>query len=231
MSELSYGVIALCAMLFLTLGVKLAEVIPFRLKKSWNENVEVYDYSDLNPVEFQLNWGQRALLTLVFGAIVGALVFLNGISHVVIAKIIFFAFVCVLTAINYKHQLYPDSLVFPCLWLGLLSNAYLNGNSNDFVYGAVTGYLLIYFIYIAFKANTGKEVIGFGDMKYFAMVGAWYGVSGLINYFIVVVILTFCSLFIALFLRSHSKPLGTGLSYLIGCLYVEFFSHSFDILN
>ena len=81
-----------------------------------------------------------------------------------------------LTMIDFDHQLLPDSITLPLLWLGLALN--LGGLYTDIdsaVIGAMAGYLSLWGIYWLFKLATGKEGMGFGDFKLLAMLGAWMG--------------------------------------------------------
>ncbi len=81
-----------------------------------------------------------------------------------------------MTMIDFDHQLLPDNLTLPLMWLGLLVN--MNGmftNLNDAVLGAVGGYLSLWSVYWMFKLVTGKEGMGYGDFKLLAALGAWMG--------------------------------------------------------
>ncbi len=81
-----------------------------------------------------------------------------------------------LSVIDYDHQLLPDSITLPFLWLGLILN--LSGMFTDIgsaVIGAVAGYLSLWSIYWLFKLLTGKEGMGHGDFKLLALFGAWLG--------------------------------------------------------
>jgi leader peptidase (prepilin peptidase)/N-methyltransferase len=81
-----------------------------------------------------------------------------------------------LTGIDLDCQLLPDDLTLPLLWLGLICNLFaLFTDLHSAVIGAVAGYLLLWSIYILFKALTGKEGMGYGDFKLLAMLGAWAG--------------------------------------------------------
>ncbi|HCC63427.1 MAG TPA: prepilin peptidase, partial [Pseudomonas sp.] len=76
--------------------------------------------------------------------------------------------------IDVDHQLLPDSLVLPLLWLGLIANYFgLFAPLPDAVWGAVAGYLSLWSVYWLFKLVTGKEGMGYGDFKLLAMLGAW----------------------------------------------------------
>lgn len=81
-----------------------------------------------------------------------------------------------LTAIDLEHQLLPDKLTLPLLWLGLVFN--LEHGFTDLpsaVIGALAGYLSLWSVYHLFKWATGKEGMGYGDFKLLAALGAWLG--------------------------------------------------------
>jgi leader peptidase (prepilin peptidase)/N-methyltransferase len=81
-----------------------------------------------------------------------------------------------LTMIDFDHMLLPDQIVLPLLWLGLFVNL-TNGivPLQDAVIGAIAGYSSLYIVFWLFKLATGKEGMGFGDFKLFALFGAWIG--------------------------------------------------------
>ena len=81
-----------------------------------------------------------------------------------------------LTFIDFDHQILPDQITLPGIWIGLLLN--LNDifcSLEEAVIGAVAGYLSLWIVYQGFKLATGKEGIGFGDFKLLAALGAWFG--------------------------------------------------------
>ena len=81
-----------------------------------------------------------------------------------------------LSAIDFDHQLLPDNIVLPMLWLGLflsLFNIFTDPVSS--IIGAIAGYLFLWTIYQLFKLLTGKEGMGYGDFKLLALFGAWLG--------------------------------------------------------
>lgn len=81
-----------------------------------------------------------------------------------------------LTVIDFDHQLLPDDITLPFLWLGLLlSLGGLFTDTTASVLGAAAGYLSLWSVYILFKVATGKEGMGHGDFKLLAMLGAWLG--------------------------------------------------------
>lgn len=81
-----------------------------------------------------------------------------------------------MSLIDADHQLLPDVLVLPLLWLGLIVNqSGLLASPGDAFWGAVAGYLSLWSVYWLFKLVTGKEGMGYGDFKLLAMLGAWGG--------------------------------------------------------
>ena len=95
---------------------------------------------------------------------------------------------CVLVAvsmIDYDHQLIPDSIVLPLLWVGLAMSLLHPVTATDTLFiapgdsiiGAIAGYLSLWSVYQLFKLVTGKEGMGYGDFKLLAALGAWLGVA------------------------------------------------------
>lgn len=93
---------------------------------------------------------------------------------------------CVLVAvslIDIDHQIIPDSIVIPLLWVGLVMSLFhpLAGAETLFIapreaiVGALAGYLSLWSVYQLFKLITGKEGMGYGDFKLLAALGAWLG--------------------------------------------------------
>lgn len=78
--------------------------------------------------------------------------------------------------IDLDHQLLPDSIILPVLWLGLACNLFgLFTDLGSSVAGAMAGYLSLWLVYHGFRLLTGKEGMGYGDFKLFALLGAWMG--------------------------------------------------------
>ncbi len=82
-----------------------------------------------------------------------------------------------LTFIDVDHQLLPDSITLPLMWVGLLFNASPFGwvSLQAAVFGAAGGYMVLWSVYWLFKLVTGKEGMGFGDFKLLAALGAFFG--------------------------------------------------------
>ncbi|MDJ0929180.1 MAG: A24 family peptidase [Gammaproteobacteria bacterium] len=83
-----------------------------------------------------------------------------------------------LAVIDLDHQILPDIITLPLLWLGLffaLSSDAAFTDLRGAVIGALAGYLSLWSVYHLFRLVTGKEGMGYGDFKLFAALGAWLG--------------------------------------------------------
>ncbi len=129
-----------------------------------------------------------------------------------------------LSMIDFDHQLLPDSLTLPGLWLGLGVNLFnLYTNIETSVIGAIAGYLFLWSIYWIFKLLTGKEGMGYGDFKLLALLGAWLGWQPLPS---IILISSFLGALVGISLiiiRQHDKnvpiPFGPYLAF-AGWIYL-----------
>lgn len=81
-----------------------------------------------------------------------------------------------LSMIDVDHQLLPDAITLPFLWLGLVLSLFpVFADIRESLIGAVAGYMSLWTVYQLFKLVTGKEGMGFGDFKLLALLGAWMG--------------------------------------------------------
>ncbi|MGZ9708048.1 prepilin peptidase [Pseudomonas sp. GNP013] len=81
-----------------------------------------------------------------------------------------------MSLIDVDHQLLPDVLVLPLLWLGLIGNSFdLLVPLPEAFWGAVFGYMSLWTVFWLFKLMTGKDGMGYGDFKLLALLGAWGG--------------------------------------------------------
>ncbi|GAB6066808.1 A24 family peptidase [Methylothermus subterraneus] len=121
------------------------------------------------PVRYPLVEG----LTAILSALVA---FKFGFCLKTLWALIFTWNLIALSGIDLDHQLLPDALTLPLLWLGLLSS--LAGGFTDpasAILGAALGYGILWSVYQLFRLLTGKEGMGYGDFKLLAAAGAWLG--------------------------------------------------------
>ena len=82
----------------------------------------------------------------------------------------------VLTVIDIDHQLLPDNITLPLVWIGLLVNtSALFTDPVSAIFGAAIGYFGFWLIYQIHHRLTGREGLGYGDFKLLAALGAWLG--------------------------------------------------------
>lgn len=91
------------------------------------------------------------------------------------------ALVC-LAQIDWEHQLLPDAITQPFLWLGLISASFglLGITTEESLLGACAGYMSLWLIALAYRLLCAREGMGQGDMKLLALLGAWLGPLSLI---------------------------------------------------
>jgi len=118
-----------------------------------------------------------------------------------------------LSFIDMDHQLLPDNITLPVLWLGLFLSLFgLYTDTHASIIGAIAGYTVLWAVYQLFKLTTGKESMGYGDFKLLALFGAWLGwqylpviilLSSLVGAIIGVAMIVFGK-------RNHDSPIPFG---------------------
>lgn len=123
------------------------------------------------------------LVEILTGILSAAVAWKYGFGWPTAAAIVLTWFLIALTFIDVDHQLLPDSLTLPLLWIGLLMSLWgpqpggppLPVDMRSSIIGAIAGYLSLWSVYHLFRLLTGKEGMGYGDFKLFAALGAWLG--------------------------------------------------------
>jgi leader peptidase (prepilin peptidase)/N-methyltransferase len=91
-----------------------------------------------------------------------------------------------LSLIDFDHQLLPDQMTLPLVWIGLIMSLWSTPDSpfapdmRSSIIGGVAGYLSLWSVYWLFKLLTGKEGMGYGDFKLLAAFGTWLGWQSLL---------------------------------------------------
>lgn len=116
------------------------------------------------------------VIEFVTGLLSAVVVWRYGFTVASLAALFLTWALIALTMIDFDHQLLPDNITLPWLWLGLLlSIGSVFTDMSSSIVGAVAGYLSLWIVYQVFKWATGKEGMGFGDFKLLGMLGAWLG--------------------------------------------------------
>jgi len=156
------------------------------------------------------------LLTAVLSASVAVRF---GFGFATLPALVLTWFLIALAFIDLDHQLLPDSLTLPLLWLGLTlslwgpqADAPLPVDVRSSLIGAVAGYLSLWSVYHLFRLATGKEGMGYGDFKLFAALGAWLGWQLLLPVILIAAVLGAVIGIAVLAIRGQSRatPIAFG---------------------
>jgi leader peptidase (prepilin peptidase)/N-methyltransferase len=123
------------------------------------------------------------LIEALSGILSAAVAWKYGYGWPTAAAIVLTWFLIALTFIDVDHQLLPDNLTLPLVWIGLLlslwapetGNVSVPVDTQSSIIGAIVGYLSLWSVYHLFRLLTGKDGMGYGDFKLFAALGAWLG--------------------------------------------------------
>ncbi len=153
--------------------------------KAW-QNIPVLSYILLGGrcAECRKSISVRYPLVEAATAVLAAIVAWRfGFGAEALMGIVLTLFLVPITLIDFDHQLIPDSIVLPLVWIGLAMSLWHPVAGADVLFvapreaiiGAIAGYLVLWSFYWAFKLATGKEGMGYGDFKLLAALGAWLG--------------------------------------------------------
>jgi len=123
------------------------------------------------------------LVEALTGALSALIAWRFGFAWPELAALLLTWFLIALTFIDIDHQLLPDSLTLPLVWLGLFlslwssqaGGAAVPVDTRSSLIGAMAGYVSLWSVYHLFRLLTGKDGMGYGDFKLFAALGAWLG--------------------------------------------------------
>lgn len=86
----------------------------------------------------------------------------------------------ILSIYDYRTLQLPDKFTLSLLWLGLFFHSvFFPAMLYLSVYGAITGYLILWILYWLYYLTVKREGLGYGDLKLLAAIGAWNGVLNL----------------------------------------------------
>lgn len=154
------------------------------------------------------------------GVLSAAVAWKYGFGWPSAAALILTWFLIALTFIDVDHQLLPDNLTLPLVWIGLLlslwgpqpGGAPVPVDMHASIVGAIAGYVSLWSVYHAFRLLTGKEGMGYGDFKLFAALGAWMGWKMLLPIILIAAAVGAIVGIAMLALRAHSRstPIAFG---------------------
>lgn len=104
-----------------------------------------------------------------------------GLESFILASL-FFMIGYLLLLIDMKTMLLPDTLNYSLMWIGIigsiLSIKIMNITLTDSLWGAITGYIILWIFATVGKKLKGVDVMGGGDLKLVAAIGAFTGITG-----------------------------------------------------
>ncbi len=167
------------------------------------------------------------ILTAVLSLII---VYYFGISWISLVALIFTWALITLSFVDFKEQLLPDTITLAMLWLGLFVNTFeLFTTPESAILGALVGYILLWIVAKLFSVIRKKKGLGHGDFKMLAMLGAWLGISMLLNVLLTATLIAIIISAILLFFKkiSRRKPIPFGPYLALGGLLTLIYGPTF----
>jgi leader peptidase (prepilin peptidase)/N-methyltransferase len=122
-----------------------------------------------------ISW-RYPLVEALTGGIAWALFFKFGLTWHFVLIFVFCAAMIVITFIDLDHRIIPDLISLPGILVGFLLSFFVSWITvKQTAIGMLAGGGSLYLVAWAYEALTKKEGMGGGDVKLFAMIGAWLG--------------------------------------------------------
>lgn len=144
-------------------------------RPSLPSNYKTWLHQTCHACDIQPNWrclyigGLNCILSLLIVAYF-------GLHWATLANLVLLWGLLLLAGIDSKYYLLPDNITLPLLWLGLLLNTHaLFVPLPQAVIGCAVGYLSLGLAAYLFERYRGIAGLGQGDVKLFALFGAWWG--------------------------------------------------------
>ncbi|MEO0138099.1 MAG: prepilin peptidase [candidate division WOR-3 bacterium] len=139
---------------------------------------------------------------------------------------LFFLILIVISGIDFTHQVIPDILSIPGIFIGLIYQ-FLNQNFLTGLVGALFGGGIIFLIRILGGWAYKKEVMGMGDVYLVALIGAFTGFPMIIPaiFFAALIGTIFGIIYLALTHQSKDNPIPFGPFLSAGGAIVIIFHH------
>ena len=105
-----------------------------------------------------------------------------GISYSALYYALFASLLISITFIDLDHRIIPDVLSLPGILLGILGSPLASAIGTaglvNSILGAVLGFGFFWILSTLYQKITGREGLGFGDVKLLTMIGAFLGPKG-----------------------------------------------------
>ena len=129
-----------------------------------------------DPAIRAFSWQDALFVVLLCASAVGVAA-TKGVDLEGLVTFYYCAVLLLLARIDARTYLLPDILTLSLLWAGLLWHAADRGDLSlvQSVWGAAAGYIILWGPCVLLRGIWGKEVMGYGDFKLSAAIGAWLG--------------------------------------------------------
>jgi leader peptidase (prepilin peptidase) / N-methyltransferase len=118
---------------------------------------------------------QYPLVEAVTGLLFALVAALTPVEPLLVARLLFVSALIVLFAIDWEHQILPNSITLPGIVVGLAFACAGPQGWRASVLGIVLGGGVLYAIAWGYYAVRKEEGLGMGDVKMLAMIGAFLG--------------------------------------------------------
>jgi len=155
--------------------------------------------------------GRYPLVELLSALLSGVVAYQLGITLESLLVLLLTFHLIAIAFIDYDHQIIPDSLVLPLLWLILICAVTgFPQSAPEAIVGAAVGYLSLWSVSKLYKLVRKIEGIGHGDFKLLAIFGA---LSGWQSVFTTLILAAFIGLVFALPLLFKKSSLQTAIPF------------------
>ena len=127
----------------------------------------------------------------------------------------------IITAVDLEHQIIPDQALLALGGLGVLYWAMPGNGSGEWLnaaLGAGAGFAIAATLAAVFRRFKGRESLGFGDVKFFAVAGLWVGLGALADFMLLAGL---AGILFAVAWRWRGKgeifPFGPALAFSLYC--------------
>ena len=194
---------------------------------AWRDNVPILSYVMLRGRcrSCRESYGPRYLIVELLAALVFAYcVATFGLTTKAFLAAYLLAGLVTLTIIDIEQQLLPDIVLAPLFCLGVAFQALYGGGLPNAALGAGAGYGALWLIRESYRLYAGVEGMGYGDVKFAGVLGAWLGVSSLPTMFAIAfasgVAVTLPLMLSGRVGRQVAIPFGPFLAFGGACLFV-----------
>ena len=126
--------------------------------------------------------------------------------------------------IDCRFKLLPDALTLPVGFLGIVFCTFKSSHIdiNDSIFGGLVGFFVLWILFWLYKVFSGKEGLGRGDIKLTGALGAWVGVSNIMDVLLIASILGLlvCALMISLKKHSYNQTIAFGPFLILGTHFI-----------